>query len=167
MKFYRYILAFGSNLGNREFNCQRGEEHLLNFGRILSVSRKLYTEPLKSDIFVVEENQEAYLNYIIEFHCSLSPQDLYKEIAYIEDQVGHDRTRKWAPRHLDIDILFVSVQSSESQWSPLSLNEREGLIIPHSEILKRPFLVELLQSLNKTDNLEYALFNAHRTGVEL
>jgi len=140
MDFYRYILAFGSNLGNRELNCKRGEAHLSQFGQVLRSTRPIYTEPLKSDLFGVEENQDLFLNYIIEFQCSLDPKSLYQEIVRIEDEVGHNRLRKWAPRHLDIDILFASLGSCI-----LSLEEKDGLHIPHREIQKRPFLLELLR----------------------
>src|SRR3989338_4887692 len=108
MEIYRYILAFGSNLGNRELNCKRGEEHLSQFGHLLRSSEHLYTEPLQSEVFEVEANQDPFLNYIVEWESSLAPKELYEQIVVIEDRIGHDRTRKWAPRHLDIDLLCVS-----------------------------------------------------------
>jgi 2-amino-4-hydroxy-6-hydroxymethyldihydropteridine diphosphokinase len=135
MSLYRYILAFGSNLGNRDLNCQRGQDHLAKVGRCLRRSRSLYTEPLKSEEFEVEENQAFFLNYIIEFESSLSPKELYTHIVVIEDEVGHDRSRKWASRHLDIDILFVE---------GAILDEEDGLVIPHRDLKNRPFLLELL-----------------------
>lgn len=147
MSFYRYILAFGSNLGNRELNCRKGEAHLSQFGKIIKVSRHLYTEPLDSDEFEVDENQDLFLNYIVEYQSDLSPQRLYKQIVMVEDEVGHERSRKWAPRHLDIDILFVWHHSSEEcPGQILNIAEEEALHIPHTKILERPFLVDLLRN---------------------
>ncbi len=142
VSMYTYILAFGSNLGNRELSCHRGENHLLRLGEILRRSKLLYTKPLKSEIFQIDENQEDFLNYVIEFQSTLNPQTLYKEIRIIEDLVGHNRLRKWAPRHLDIDILFVSKNGLE-----LSLNDEEGLCIPHPEFAKRFFLQDLVYNM--------------------
>jgi 2-amino-4-hydroxy-6-hydroxymethyldihydropteridine diphosphokinase len=165
MEVYRYILAFGSNLGNRELNCKQGEEHLSQFGHILRSSEHLYTEPLKSEVFEVEANQEHFLNYIVEWEGSLAPKELYEHIVVIEDRVGHDRSRRWAPRHLDIDLLFVSV-FKEGVWESLELAEEKGLHIPHREIAKRTFLLQLLQSFDKGNNLIHTLVDADRAGVE-
>lgn len=144
--FYRYILAFGSNLGNRDLNCHYGEVALSRLGLILRVSRFLDTEPLESSDFTVEKNQQNFLNYILEFQTRLNPLELYTQIISIENERGHDRSRKWAPRHLDIDILFASVLNTESssEWESFCFSEN-GLEIPHKELGNRPFLLELLE----------------------
>ena len=152
---YRYILAFGSNLGNREANCQRGQVALALWGEFLRISQFLYTEPLQSEQFLVDPNQETFLNYIVEFHSPLSPHQLYEKIVLIEDEVGHDRCRKWAPRHLDIDILLVAEDEhgknfGECTW--LRLDPDQALQIPHAELKGRPFLMQLL-----TEDFQLAL----------
>lgn len=147
MIYYTYILAFGSNLGDREANCLRGEQYLSKFGSILRISRHLHTEPLKSDKFQVEENQEYFLNYILEYRTTLAPLPLYEKIRIIEDELGHSRgSKKWASRFLDIDILELKREEK------LSFSEG-GLHIPHPELQNRPFLLELLKDF---DHLNYS-----------
>ncbi len=143
---YLYILAFGSNLGNRERNCELGELGLLNYGVILRRSRLLYTEPLQRKGDPSAQNQAIFLNYIVEFRTSLSAAELYQRIARIEDAIGHDRDRKWAPRYLDIDILLVARDTAKPfKEALLYVKEEEGgLCIPHPEIKNRAFLVDLL-----------------------
>lgn len=157
---FRYILAFGSNLGNPIFNCERGESALARQGSVLWVSSKIYTKPLPSPDFEVEAGQNDFLNYIVEFESDLSPEALYQEIFAIENEVGHDRTRKWAPRHLDIDILYAC-KNKEGAWE--EIRTEEPIQIPHPEIKNRGFLLELL---DQCDHLIHALGNGHQTRVD-
>ena len=144
---YRYILAFGSNLGARELNCQQGEAKLkvLSSAVLIRKSKKLYTEPLRSKKHNTKDHQK-YLNYIIEIKSPKSPWQLYQNIFHIENLIGHNRTRPWAPRHLDIDILFACLDTKEDfvLCPPLKYQET-SLKIPHHGVWQRDFLCSLLK----------------------
>lgn len=142
---YLFILAFGSNLGNRERNCELGELELAKHGVITRRSRLLYTDPLPREGDPSAQDQGVFLNYIIEFRSSLTAVELYQYIAKIEDAIGHDRTRKWAPRYLDIDILLAAQDTGKPfSESLLYVRGEGGMCIPHPEIKNRSFLVDLL-----------------------
>lgn len=144
MSDYRYLLSFGSNLGDRHLNCERGIEHLQKKAQFITYSRRIITPPLQSCQFKTDD-QSDYLNFIAEIHTDLLPEELYREIVHIEDVVGHDRIKKWQSRHLDIDILYWTVNDG------LGLSESSGLtydapelIIPHRGLADRDFLGQLL-----------------------
>ncbi len=147
---YIYILAFGSNLGDRERNYQRGRDYLVQFGEILRSSPSIYTEPLESPLIPTVENQNHFLNAIIEYRCPLGPQALYDKIVDIENELGHDRLHKWAPRHLDIDILqFAEDIPGQHFHRSRQLHWKQGtLCIPHPELQNRPFLLQLLENFH-------------------
>lgn len=115
------------------------------FASILRTSRHLTTEPLRSPFYDTSDHGD-FLNYILEVRAALPPASLYKDIAKIEETLGHDRTRRWAPRVIDIDILLAC--RDEEKPFPLCkpIIECGALNIPHSELANRPFLLDLLMS---------------------
>lgn len=140
---YRYILAFGSNLGDRYENCLKGETYLRKFVDFIYTSKKIITEPLRSSKYETEDH-EKYLNYICEINTSNSPCELYLKIVQIEDKVGHRRDRKWAPRSLDIDILFAARNDAKLFDDCSQINLIDPIQIPHCGLPKREFLWTLL-----------------------
>lgn len=144
--YYRYLLAFGSNLGDRYQNCQKGEEALQRHGSVIFRSPYLTTEPLASPSHDTSDH-ETFLNYIVDYQTDLGPADLYKIIEEIENDAGHHRLRAWAPRHLDIDILFAMKSNQDGQMfyegERIVMSEKH-LSIPHPAVWDRPFLVDLL-----------------------
>ena len=77
-----------------------------------------------------KENQAAFLNQVVYVSTFLSPQQVLQQITAIElETAGRVRTEKWAPRTLDIDILF---------YGDAVLHE-PGLTIPHAHLSERRF----------------------------
>jgi 2-amino-4-hydroxy-6-hydroxymethyldihydropteridine diphosphokinase len=146
---YRYLLAFGSNLGDREAHCRRGLDVLATVLTIRHSSPWVYTPALISPLYDCSDHGE-YLNFVIDSATALGPEQLYQEIVAIEDRIGHDRQSKWRPRQLDIDILAWSdndaalfVSCSPRRW----YGELSQLQIPHPELQQRTFLLEAIASL--------------------
>lgn len=141
---YRYILAFGSNSGDRTKNCFQGESLLEANIDIVYRSKRLITKPLTSDVYSSGDH-EPYLNYIVEGRSALSPLPLYRKIVGVEDRIGHDRTRRWAPRCLDIDIILAARDDAEKfqNCTPHRMSN-STLSIPHPGLPYRPFLRDLL-----------------------
>jgi 2-amino-4-hydroxy-6-hydroxymethyldihydropteridine diphosphokinase len=153
---FRYLIAFGSNLGNKALNLERGQQ-LLKEGscEFLTFSRVLKTEPLKHPDFDTSSDED-YLNQVAEIESDFPPFDLYQLIVQVEDALGHERTSKWKPRHLDIDILFCAVGNRDKTFEECApyLFLRGTLKVPHEGFKDREFLHKLVfDDLKITKNI--------------
>jgi 2-amino-4-hydroxy-6-hydroxymethyldihydropteridine diphosphokinase/dihydropteroate synthase len=83
------------------------------------------------------EWNKPYLNMAVLAETKLAPLALLGELKALERVLGRTREEKWAPRPLDLDLLF---------WENVELNS-ETLTLPHPEILKRPFVTTPLSDL--------------------
>jgi 2-amino-4-hydroxy-6-hydroxymethyldihydropteridine diphosphokinase len=124
MQYYEVYLLFGSNLGERAANIANAITLLENQGVTAIKLSSLYeTEPWGNT------NQAPFLNQAAKFRTVLSAAQLMKTILKIEQDMGRVRTVKWAPRIIDIDILFFDNQ----------IVSQNDLKIPHPELDKRKF----------------------------
>ncbi len=132
-------LSIGSNLGNRLENLTKALDLLRNrLFKNLQCSIALETDsillpgsPKDWDI--------PFLNMVVWGECSLSPELLLAALKEIEHEIGRPKVyEKWAPRIIDLDILFID---------GVTLNT-PNLQIPHPEISNRPFLQQLLSLIN-------------------
>lgn len=100
-------------------------------GRIIDRSALYETAPWgKTD-------QENFLNQALVVETSLNARDLLNEILYIEHLMGRDRTEKYGPRKIDIDIIFFNHQ----------VINQVGLVVPHPEMSNRRFVLEPLNEV--------------------
>jgi 2-amino-4-hydroxy-6-hydroxymethyldihydropteridine diphosphokinase len=120
----RIILLIGGNLGDRELLLKRCRNLIeLLMGQIIRSSSIYQTQA-----WGIEE-QAAFLNQAIEIQSPYSPLGLLQQISAIEQRLGRVRTKKWAARHMDIDILVYGEQVINT----------EVLQVPHPEIQNRRF----------------------------
>lgn len=83
-----------------------------------------------------EVQQENFLNAVIKIKTKLLPEGLFLFLKSIEKKAGRIKRERWAPRELDLDILF---------YDDIIYNKNE-LIIPHSGVIERDFvLVPLIE----------------------
>jgi 2-amino-4-hydroxy-6-hydroxymethyldihydropteridine diphosphokinase len=145
--YYHYVLSFGSNLGDRVDNISRGQRSLEQFGTFAKVSRLEETAPLPSVDYDVSDHG-FYQNGVAIFVSRLEPRELYQEIRRIEDEVGHRRDRRWAPRELDVDVLFCSRSGDSAadfaSGTPLHYVGADGFLVPHRSFAERDFLGRML-----------------------
>jgi 2-amino-4-hydroxy-6-hydroxymethyldihydropteridine diphosphokinase len=128
---YAYLIT-GGNMGQRSeqlaFAAKLIEERC---GRIID----------KSDLYETDAwgktDQDKFLNQALVLETSLNARDLLIEILYIENLMGRDRTEKYGPRIIDIDIIFFNHQK---------INQ-PGLVVPHPEMSKRRFVLEPLNQV--------------------
>src|SRR5690242_18865199 len=94
-------------------------------------------------------DQAAFLNQALLLTTRLSARELIVTVLSVEDQMGRNRTEKFGPRVIDIDIMFYNEE----------VIDEPHLIIPHPQMQNRRFalipLVELAPKmvhpvLNKT-----------------
>lgn len=77
--------------------------------------------------------QSNYINAVLQFSTSLTPQKILQVLLDVERQLGRDRSSmpRWAPREIDLDLLFVGSLSEHSEF----------LTLPHPEIACRDFVL--------------------------
>lgn len=126
-------VAIGSNLGEKEDYISFGIKELTEHKEIevLKVADVITTKA-----YGVEE-QPDFLNSVIEIRTLLTPQELLEELHEIEYKAGRERTLRWGPRTLDLDIIFYDD----------IVYEDEDLIIPHVDMQNRNFVLKPLLDL--------------------
>ncbi len=129
----RAFIGLGSNQGESECILGRAVDMLASLpGTRVTGSSGLYrTAPIGGP------EQPDFLNQVVEVETSLSPHDLLHRGLSIERALGRERTVRWGPRTVDVDILWYhgsSVVDSE-------------LEIPHPRMEERRFVLEPLAEL--------------------
>jgi len=126
-------LSLGSSQGDREAYIKKALNLLDKTEGITvkNVSSFIDTEPYGG----VAENR--FLNCAAEIETYLPPLALLSEIHRIEAECGRVRTKRWADRTLDIDIIFYGGRV-------LNLPE---LTVPHPEYAKRGFVLVPLKEI--------------------
>ena len=151
-------LGIGSNLGDREKNCEKAIKLLKSssIAKNIIISKWYETKPVLPPPCHSERSEESagsnfiheilrplraqndtppFINGVAYLETELTPRQLLEALHEIESSLGRIRTgEKWEPRTIDIDILF---------YDDIVLNEHD-LKIPHPEAHKRMFVLEPL-----------------------
>lgn len=132
MNHEKVCIGIGSNLGDRMAHCQSAIHHLreLSSTDVIKISSLFETEPIE------REDQEWFINVVVEIQTHLSPEELLVSCQSIEGSLGRIRTSRFGPRTIDLDLLFYGQQV---------MNTLE-LTIPHPRLHERHFvLIPLLE----------------------
>ncbi len=81
--------------------------------------------------------QANFINGCMEMETYMHPEELLINIHEIEDYYERDRSIKWGPRPIDLDILFFD------DW----VYNSKTLTIPHADMENRMFVLEPLSQL--------------------
>lgn len=121
-------LGLGSNLGNRMAFLRGGRDALVDKPGIdlVCTSGVYETEAIGGP-----PDNPQFLNTALQISTTLTPQELLQACLSVEDDFGRSRPVRWAPRTLDIDILF---------YEDLVVCE-EDLTIPHPRLHERAFVL--------------------------
>jgi 2-amino-4-hydroxy-6-hydroxymethyldihydropteridine diphosphokinase len=123
-------LAIGSNVGDASKHIQDALTLLEDIFHNLHASSLYKTKPWG------DTDQENFLNAAVSGITVLSAQDVLSACQKIEDTLGRQKTRKWGPRVIDIDIIFYGTLAMQTHQ----------LVIPHAHYTERDFvLVPLLE----------------------
>ncbi len=128
-------LILGANLGDRMGQLLLAHKLLMDQVEIIRAS-SLY----KTKAWGIIE-QPDYINQVVLVQTSLSPKELLTFVLHVEQKMGRRRITKWAPRTIDIDILYYNNE----------VINQPGLILPHPHISKRNFVLEPLCELAPTE----------------
>ncbi|MCR2047659.1 2-amino-4-hydroxy-6-hydroxymethyldihydropteridine diphosphokinase [Acetatifactor muris] len=131
--WHRAYIALGSNMGDREAYLSGALKALKEHPQIVlkKVSDCIVTEPYGG------VKQEDFLNSVAEIETLLNPEQLLEALHEIENAAGRERTLRWGPRTLDLDILFYD----------RLLMDREDLVIPHPDLENRRFVLEPMTAI--------------------
>lgn len=123
-------LGLGSNLGDKEGYLNEAIQALKNASscHVEAVSDFLVTSPYGVT------DQDDFVNACLKLRTLLSPRELLTELHRIEQNAGRERTLRWGPRTLDLDILF---------YDDLILGDPD-LCIPHVDLANRDFVLRPL-----------------------
>jgi len=127
------FLGIGSNIGDAAANCVAAVKRISDVDgvRVLRCSSLYKTQP------VGFEEQDWFVNGAIEIRTMLGPRPLMNVMQGVENEMGRNRSGKWGPRIIDIDILLYGQ----------AVIEEEGLVIPHAELHKRRFALVPLNEI--------------------
>ncbi|MDP4596187.1 MAG: 2-amino-4-hydroxy-6-hydroxymethyldihydropteridine diphosphokinase [Crocinitomicaceae bacterium] len=130
----RVVIAFGSNLGDREANIQKAIDALSkSCGKVVQVSPYYRSAP---EGFV---SDNEFVNGCLLLLTDLNPYALLKEIKAIETALGRVKQgTHYEDRCIDLDIIFyesLCIQTPDLQ-------------IPHPHYQDRDFVLIPLQALN-------------------
>ena len=143
---YKYLLAFGSNVGDRQKNLIKSIKLLEKYLCVTKQTLWQETKPLKHPDYFTDDH-DNYLNFVCEAESTYKPDELYKIIKTIEDDIGHPREKRWMPRSLDIDILFCvkSEKKAFSQCQPFPFEQVPNFSVPHKEYYNRSFWRDMVE----------------------
>jgi 2-amino-4-hydroxy-6-hydroxymethyldihydropteridine diphosphokinase len=129
----KVYLLLGSNLGDRQAALDRAGRFLeKGVGPIIRKSACYSTAPWgKTD-------QPEFLNQVLVVHTNLSPEKILICLLAIEKKMGRIRQERYAPRRIDIDILFYGKQ----------IIRQPHLTIPHPHIAERRLVLTPLNELS-------------------
>jgi 2-amino-4-hydroxy-6-hydroxymethyldihydropteridine diphosphokinase len=124
----RAFLGLGSNVGDRVGHLRAAVAGLVD---VVAVSPVYETDPVGGP------DQDAYLNLVVELDTSLDAHALLEECRRLETEAHRERTERWGPRTLDVDVLWVE---GEKRDDP-------DIEVPHPRMWQRRFVLAPLRDL--------------------
>lgn len=118
-------IALGTNLGERLSNLRVAIQSMPPEITVLAESQVYETPPWGY------EDQPAFLNMVVRAETGLEPKPLLKYLKQLEARLGREKSVRWGPRLIDLDILF---------YDDLVI-DTPPLIIPHPRLHERAFVM--------------------------
>ena len=153
-------VGLGSNLGPSLATLQAALVTMKGLADVrgIRVSRFYRTAP------VGRQDQPWFVNAVAGFHSTLDPFALLDSLSMIEKTHGRQRSERWGPRTLDLDLLLAGDQCLDDP----------RLRLPHPELHRRPFVLIPLAEIAPVDlmipgrgRLDEWVEACSHTGIEL
>ncbi len=125
-------LSLGSNLGNREATLRDALRALKARGLAIRAVSSLYATAPQGIT-----DQPEFLNCVARVQTDLPAREALRQCQGVEALYGRERTLRWGPRTLDIDLLFYdNLVSTDAE-----------LELPHPRLWERAFVLAPLLEL--------------------
>lgn len=124
----RAFLGLGSNLGPRVEHLRAA---VAAIGDVTAVSPVYETAPVGGP------EQGPYLNLVVEVDTLVGARGLLELCRRLEAAAGRERTERWGPRTLDVDVLWVDGE----------IVDDADLQVPHPRMWERRFVLAPLADL--------------------
>ena len=139
----RVYLSLGSNLGDRLGVLRTAVQRLREAADVdvVTASPIYESEPWEEETGRAGSEQRWFLNCVVAVDTPLAPRVLLERLRDIEDALGRVRpsgtpeSRRFAPRTLDIDILFYGDEV---------ISGPDDLQVPHLLLAERAFVLRPL-----------------------
>ena len=144
MSMHTAIISVGSNIGDKQDNCQKGIDRLMASGNafLVKASRFYRTSP------VDYLDQDWFVNAAVKIETLLKPLELLEVLKAVQQQCGRTKSGiRFGPRVLDLDIIF---------YDRLVMNT-PTLEIPHPRMHKRRFVLQPICDIDP--NIVHPLLN--------
>ena len=136
------FIQLGSNMGDRDIYLQKACVLITEKIGIIQKKSKVY-----ESVPWGAENQNNYLNQVLEIKSEFSAEEVLEKVLQIEDKIGRIRDEKWGERIIDIDILLFNDL----------IVEKEGICIPHIHLHNRKFVLIPLNEI--APNFTHSKYN--------
>jgi len=127
------VVAFGSNIGDRERYIREAAKHVGAFVSNFRLSSIIETAPVGPGT----ERDPPYLNAVGVGECGLDAREVLQRLQAIEKAAGRARPYPNAPRTLDLDLVLLG----ETEIDEVDLQ------VPHPRFRERRFVLGPLTEL--------------------
>ncbi|MBL8916819.1 MAG: 2-amino-4-hydroxy-6-hydroxymethyldihydropteridine diphosphokinase [Archangium sp.] len=128
------FVAIGSNLGDRLLNIAEARRRLDLLGARTS------GPIIETDAVLAPGDrfpQPRYLNTVDAIETRLSLDGFFAALRSAEVQMGRQRSERWAPRNIDLDLLLFGDETRAT----------EELTLPHPRMHERDFVMRPLRAV--------------------
>lgn len=128
-----YILSVGTNIGDRKANIEKCIDsiNLMPYTDVTAQSSIYETEPIGY------ARQQNFFNIILKVESIFEPNEMLGACMGIEAAFGRQRTVRFGPRIMDIDIIFAENECIKTR----------NLSVPHPRYRERRFVLEPLMDI--------------------
>ena len=126
----RVVVAFGSNLGDRDRVIRDAARSASSFLAGFRLSSVIETAPVGAGL----EQDPPYLNAVGVGESDLPVREIFERLRVIEAKAGRARPYPGAPRTLDLDLILAGAEVIEA----------DDLQVPHPRFRERFFVLDPL-----------------------
>jgi dihydroneopterin aldolase/2-amino-4-hydroxy-6-hydroxymethyldihydropteridine diphosphokinase len=125
------VLALGANLGDPVRTLSEAVDALAASPglEVVAVSPLARTEPVGGP------DQPSYLNAVVIAQTTLTPQSVLAAAHHVEAAAGRERSVRWGPRTLDVDVIQYGDEPDTA------LSDDPELTLPHPRAHERAFVL--------------------------